>query len=70
MNPQDVISEKHLGPYVQEALDELEFLTGDTSTEFGALRAKLGREKPWVISMYRIPHVFTPLTDHRVCRDR
>ncbi|KAK4156064.1 glycoside hydrolase superfamily [Chaetomidium leptoderma] len=45
----EVVPEAELGPFVQDALNELEFLTGDVSTPYGALRAKLGYPKPWKI---------------------
>jgi alpha-N-arabinofuranosidase len=32
----------YLEPFVADALDEIEFTTGDTSTKWGAVRAKLG----------------------------
>lgn len=31
-----------LAPYVEDALDEIEFVAGDTSTKWGSVRAKLG----------------------------
>jgi alpha-N-arabinofuranosidase len=31
-----------LDPYVQEALEEIEYIAGDTSTKWGAVRAKDG----------------------------
>ena len=34
-----------LTPFVQDALDEIEFATGDTSTKWGAVRAKLGTRR-------------------------
>lgn len=37
-----VIAEDALAPYVQDALNELEFIMGDATTEFGALRISLG----------------------------
>jgi len=37
-----IVSEADLQPYVQSALDELEFLMGDASTEWGAKREALG----------------------------
>jgi alpha-N-arabinofuranosidase len=36
-----------LEPYVQDALDEIEYLTGDTSTKWGAQRAKDGHPAPF-----------------------
>ena len=37
-----VVTGAALAPYVQDALDELEFIMGDVSTEYGALREALG----------------------------
>ncbi|KAL9115357.1 MAG: hypothetical protein Q9227_000678 [Pyrenula ochraceoflavens] len=37
-----ILSEDELAPYVQDALNELEFIMGDTSTQYGALRESLG----------------------------
>ncbi|KAJ5698819.1 hypothetical protein N7462_000824 [Penicillium macrosclerotiorum] len=45
----DVIAEEDLDFYVQDALHEIEFLTGSVDTEYGALRAKYGHPDPWVI---------------------
>ena len=36
-----------LEPYIQEALDEIEYLTGSTDTKWGALRAQHGRMEPF-----------------------
>ena len=36
-----------LAPFVDDALDEIEFVTGDTSTKWGAVRAKLGHPAPF-----------------------
>ena len=36
-----------LAPYVQDALDEIEYVTGDTSTKWGAQRAKDGHSAPF-----------------------
>ena len=40
--PGDVISQADIGIYVQEAMNELEFLMGSNSTTYGALRTSLG----------------------------
>lgn len=45
----DVVPEDELHVYVQDALDELEFLTGSVETKYGALRASVGHPEPWVI---------------------
>ena len=36
-----------LKPYVQDALDEIEYITGDTSTTWGAIRAQDGHPAPF-----------------------
>ena len=36
-----------LEPFIQEALDEIEYLTGSTDTKWGALRAQHGRVEPF-----------------------
>lgn len=36
-----------LGPFVQDALDLIEFANGDTSTQWGGLRARMGHAKPF-----------------------
>lgn len=43
-----------LAPYVTDALDEIEFVTGDTATKWGAVRAKLGHPAPFPLSYVEI----------------
>jgi alpha-N-arabinofuranosidase len=43
-----------LTPFVQDALDEIEFATGDTSTKWGAVRAKLGHPQPFPVKYVEI----------------
>lgn len=43
-----------LQPFVQDALDEIEFVTGDPSTKWGRVRAKLGHRKPWKLEYVEI----------------
>ena len=43
-----------LEPYVQDALDEIEYATGDVSTKWGAERAKDGHPAPFKISYVEI----------------
>jgi alpha-N-arabinofuranosidase len=43
-----------LVPFVEDALDEIEFATGDTSTKWGAVRAKLGHPAPFPIHYVEI----------------
>jgi len=43
-----------LTPFVEDALDEIEFAIGDTSTKWGATRAKLGHPEPFSIQYVEI----------------
>jgi alpha-L-arabinofuranosidase len=43
-----------LDPYVREAMDELEYVTGDTSTRWGKERAKDGHPKPFALRYVEI----------------
>lgn len=43
-----------LAPFVQDALDEIEYITGDTSTTWGALRAEHGHPKPFQLKYVEI----------------
>jgi len=43
-----------LAPYVQDALDEIEYATGDVTTTWGARRAKDGHPAPFKISYVEI----------------
>jgi alpha-N-arabinofuranosidase len=43
-----------LTPFVDDALDEIEFATGDNSTKWGAMRAKLGHPEPFAIKYVEI----------------
>lgn len=50
----DAVPESELGPYVQDALDELEFVTGPVDSKFGALRAEYGHPLPWTVKYVEI----------------
>ncbi|HEY1718961.1 MAG TPA: alpha-L-arabinofuranosidase C-terminal domain-containing protein [Verrucomicrobiae bacterium] len=43
-----------LEPFVQDALDEIEYVTGDTSTKWGAQRAKDGHPEPFKLNYVEI----------------
>lgn len=43
-----------LEPYVQDALDEIEYVTGDTNTKWGAERAKDGHPAPFALHYVEI----------------
>ncbi len=44
----------NLQPYVQDALDEIEYVTGDTKTKWGAERAKDGHLKPFKLNFVEV----------------
>ncbi len=45
---------KDLEPYVQDAVDEVEYVTGDTATKWGAQRAKDGHPTPFPLHYIEI----------------
>ncbi|KAL7416842.1 glycoside hydrolase superfamily [Mrakia frigida] len=48
------VAEEDLAPYVQAALDQIEFVIGDVSTPQGALRARYGHPKPWSLKYVEV----------------
>ena len=46
------VTGKDLEPYVQAALDEIEYVTGDTSTKWGAERARNGHPAPFTAALH------------------
>ncbi|EME79726.1 glycoside hydrolase family 51 protein [Pseudocercospora fijiensis CIRAD86] len=48
------LSEDELKPYIQSALDEIEFLTGSPSTPWGSKRASLGYPEPFSIKFIEV----------------
>ncbi|KAJ5090594.1 Glycoside hydrolase superfamily [Penicillium argentinense] len=49
-----IVSESDLEPYVDDIMNELEYLLGDSKTKYGKIRAENGREKPWKIEYVEI----------------
>jgi alpha-N-arabinofuranosidase len=45
---------KDLDPYMQDALDEIEYVTGDASTKWGAVRIKDGHPEPFALHYIEI----------------
>ncbi|KAJ6014800.1 Arabinosidase A [Penicillium herquei] len=43
-----------LTPYVDDVLNELEYILGDSSTTYGAIRAANGRAEPWDVTIVEI----------------
>lgn len=50
-NSGEVVALDELEPYVQDALDLIEFANGDVSTKWGKKRAELGHPKPFNLKM-------------------
>ncbi|KAF2186633.1 glycoside hydrolase family 51 protein [Zopfia rhizophila CBS 207.26] len=48
------INETDLGPWVEDALNEIEFVRGDSSTPYGKLRASLGYPEPWKLKYVEV----------------
>ncbi|KAH7135798.1 alpha-N-arabinofuranosidase A [Dendryphion nanum] len=48
------INDTDLQPWIDDALNEIEFVRGDASTPYGKLRASLGYPKPWKLNYVEI----------------
>ncbi|KAJ5778245.1 Glycoside hydrolase superfamily [Penicillium odoratum] len=49
-----IVSGSDLHPFVEDIMNELEYLFGNTSTKFGKMRAQNGRTEPWKIEYIEI----------------
>ena len=54
LNQEHVEAGKDLEPYVQDALDEIEYTTGSVETKWGAQRAKDGHPEPFKLHMIEV----------------
>jgi len=54
LNGDHINAGSELEPFVQEALDEIEYVTGDTNTTWGARRAKDGHPAPFALNYVEI----------------
>ena len=54
LRQQRIAPGKDLEPYVQDALEEIEYVTGDTKTKWGARRAKDGHPKPFKLEYVEV----------------
>lgn len=52
--PEDHVAVDSLAPYIQDALDLVEFANGDTTTTWGALRAQMGHPAPFNLKVMGI----------------
>jgi alpha-N-arabinofuranosidase len=53
-NGANIITGDGLKPHVQDALDEIEYITGDTKTEWGARRARDGHPQPFKLRFIEV----------------
>jgi alpha-L-arabinofuranosidase len=53
-NSSELVPLADLGPYVQDALDLVEFANGDTQTKWGSIRAAMGHPAPFNLQMIGI----------------
>jgi alpha-L-arabinofuranosidase len=54
LRQEHIAAGKDLEPYVQDALDEIEYVSGDASTRWGAERAKAGHPAPFPLHFMEI----------------
>jgi alpha-N-arabinofuranosidase len=54
LRQEHIAAGKDLEPYVQDALDEIEYVTGDASTRWGAERTKAGHPAPFQLHFMEI----------------
>lgn len=52
--PEDHVAVDSLAPYIQDALDLVEFANGDTTTTWGSLRAQMGHPAPFNLKVMGI----------------
>jgi alpha-N-arabinofuranosidase len=53
-NSAELVPLEEIDPYIQDALDLIEFANGDTKTKWGSVRAKLGHPAPFNLKMMGI----------------
>lgn len=54
LGTKDVLKAAALAPYVNDTLNELEFILGPSTSPYGALRASLGYPNPWPLKFIEI----------------
>ncbi|PVF96113.1 glycoside hydrolase [Serendipita vermifera] len=50
----DIVPKDQLAPFIQEALDEIEYVRGDLTTKYGKLRAQHGHPKPFKLHFVEV----------------
>lgn len=64
---EDSIPTARIRSLVEDTLDSLEFVMGNTSTKWGKLRAEMGHPEPWKLEYLSIGNEVTVLSLHH-CR--
>jgi alpha-N-arabinofuranosidase len=61
------VAEADLGPYVQDMLNELEYVMGDASTTYGAMRVRDGHPEPFALKYVEVGNedFFSTTYDYR-----
>ncbi|KAH8157393.1 hypothetical protein CIB48_g10846, partial [Xylaria polymorpha] len=50
----DIISQDQLQPFIDDALDQIEFIRGPPDSKWGAVRAQLGHPDPWELKYVEV----------------
>lgn len=50
----DLVSEDDLQPFIDDALDQIEFIRGPADSKWGAVRAELGHPEPFTLSYVEV----------------
>lgn len=51
---QESVPVSEIEPYIKETVDAVEFITGPSSSKWGAVRASMGRKDPWKLNYLAI----------------
>ena len=61
LSHQESVPTAQIQGMVQDALDSIEFITGDEGTQWGRLRAEMGHPEPWSLTYIGIGNEVTTL---------
>jgi len=62
----DVVPPQEMGPYIESALNEIEYLIGDTNTTWGARRAADGHPEPFPLTYVEVGNEDWSHTDYHL----
>ena len=60
LSHQESVPTAQIQGMVQDALDSIEFITGDADTQWGRLRAEMGHPEPWSLTYIGIGNEVSP----------